>query len=597
MLRGFSSKEAAAEFGAFSAGITASATRAAPTPPSESFACAPPMLAGRQPANSGLLGVAADPRARFFDKKLEMLRGSSLAKPAKDNDGDGAQTGRKKHGTGGRREAQLLQRASQADVRKDGEHSVAQKFELVLVCRQDGRAPAIYYADQFPRMPSCALVARVWMSGLPTSRFRHPGCGLRDVGVAPKGPGWELGKDGRAPAIYYADQFPRMPSCALVARVWMSGLPTSRFRHPGCGLRDVGVAPKGPGWELGKAISQGQERWARLFSADGARLGGAVRGLDGGCSLDARGHEHRRRDFCTNLISTTSMADIAALVVPAVKEEFEAGVDSGRIFQLALACFTMGIKNIAVIVSKMDHPSVDYDSARYEEIKKQVGGFLKEVGYKGKEVPFVPVSGLSGDNLTTKSAQSAWYGGKALIDTLDEMGPINRPAEKPLRMPVLRVQEVSGAGVVITGRLETGALRSGIKLKFCPGGQEAEAGSAAAESAQSGQALCEAAKEAIRPLPVQAVGGLQVCTRRAGARRITKCPEDAAAAAHCQLVPPGRRRQPASPAPRRRTSAATALEVASVWKDGVQVSDAKGGDIVTVALGDGVEDQAEDAEV
>jgi elongation factor 1-alpha len=118
-------------------------------------------------------------------------------------------------------------------------------------------------------------------------------------------------------------------------------------------------------------------------------------------------------------------------------------------------------------------------------------------------VPFVPVSGLGGDNLTTKSSQSAWYSGKTLIDTLDEMGPINRPAEKPLRLPVLRVQEVSGTGVVITGRLETGTVRSGIKLKFCPGGQEAE--------------------------------------------------------------------------------------VASVWKDGVQVSDAKGGDIVTVALGDGVE--------
>lgn len=213
------------------------------------------------------------------------------------------------------------------------------------------------------------------------------------------------------------------------------------------------------------------------------------------------------KDFFTNLVSVASMADVATLVVSAAPQEFESQVDSGRIFQLALTCFTMGIKNIAVAVTKMDHPSVGFASARFEEVKKQVGGFLKEVGYKtgkdGKEVPFVPVSGLNGDNLTTKSSQCGWYGGKTLIETLDEMGPINRPAEKPLRLPVFKAQDVPGTGVVITGRVETGTVRPGIKLKFCPGGQEAE--------------------------------------------------------------------------------------VASVQKDGQQVSEAKGGDIVTVALEEGVE--------
>lgn len=179
-------------------------------------------------------------------------------------------------------------------------------------------------------------------------------------------------------------------------------------------------------------------------------------------------------DFVKNLLSVTSMADVAVLVVPAPVKEFEAAVDSGRARELALCSFTMGIKSIAVWVTKIDDVSLEDPSARFEEIKKVVSTFLKEVGYKQKDVPFVPISGLHGDNLTSKSSETDWYAGKTALEVLDEMGPINRPAEKPLRLPVLKVHENEEAGTVIVGRAETGTVRTGLKVIFSPGGLMAE---------------------------------------------------------------------------------------------------------------------------
>jgi len=179
-------------------------------------------------------------------------------------------------------------------------------------------------------------------------------------------------------------------------------------------------------------------------------------------------------DLSTSMLSVTSLADVAVLVVPAAAREFEAGIDSGRTRELALCAFTMGIKSVAVWVTKMDDISVQYASARFEDIKKAVNTFLKEVGYKQKDVPFVPISGLHGDNLISKSGETSWYAGKPALEVLDEMGPINRPAEKPLRMPVLKAHRDEEGGTVVVGRVETGSARAGAKALLSPAGLAAE---------------------------------------------------------------------------------------------------------------------------
>eukprot|EP00747_Dinoflagellata_sp_TGD_P166782 gnl/TRDRNA2_/TRDRNA2_190123_c0_seq1.p1 gnl/TRDRNA2_/TRDRNA2_190123_c0~~gnl/TRDRNA2_/TRDRNA2_190123_c0_seq1.p1 ORF type:complete len:452 (+),score=110.88 gnl/TRDRNA2_/TRDRNA2_190123_c0_seq1:127-1482(+) len=183
-----------------------------------------------------------------------------------------------------------------------------------------------------------------------------------------------------------------------------------------------------------------------------------------------------RSEYVKNMLSVTSLADVAVLVISAAAGEFEEGINNRGHRELALCCFTMGIKHIVVLVTKMDHPTVQYSSARFEEIKKAVSTFLKDVGYKskdGKESPFVPISGLGGDNIATKSSEMDWYTGLSVVETLDTIGPINRPAEKPLRIPVLKVHDTSD-GTVVIGRVETGSLRRGIKVIFSPGGQISE---------------------------------------------------------------------------------------------------------------------------
>lgn len=187
-------------------------------------------------------------------------------------------------------------------------------------------------------------------------------------------------------------------------------------------------------------------------------------------AIDTPGH----LDYAKNMLSVTSLADVALLVVSAAAGEWEAGVDSGRVRELALCCFTMGIKNVAVLVTKMDDLSVEFSSSRFDDIKKIVDKFLKEAGFKQKDVPYIPASGLSGANLATKSSETDWYAGPCLLDILNSMGPINRPAEKPLRLPVLKVHDVEGVGTVVVGRVETGNLRTGIKVIFSPGGQIGE---------------------------------------------------------------------------------------------------------------------------
>mmetsp|Transcript_57338 Transcript_57338/g.134421 ORF Transcript_57338/g.134421 Transcript_57338/m.134421 type:complete len:443 (-) Transcript_57338:48-1376(-) len=188
------------------------------------------------------------------------------------------------------------------------------------------------------------------------------------------------------------------------------------------------------------------------------------------CSIDTPGSS----SLAKNVVSVTSLADIAVLVVSAAVGEYEAALDSGRLKEDALCCFAMGIKHVAVWVTKMDHQSVSFGEARFEEVKKCLTTILKDVGYKQKDPPILPISGLLGANLTSRSTEMPWYTGKSAAEVLEAFGAMNRPADKPLRLPILKVQSVPNVGTVIVGRVEAGTLRSGQRLLFAPSGQTAE---------------------------------------------------------------------------------------------------------------------------
>uniref|UniRef100_A0A7S3K0G6 Elongation factor 1-alpha n=1 Tax=Aureoumbra lagunensis TaxID=44058 RepID=A0A7S3K0G6_9STRA len=181
--------------------------------------------------------------------------------------------------------------------------------------------------------------------------------------------------------------------------------------------------------------------------------------------IDAPGH----RDFIKNMITGTSQADVAILVIDSSVGGFEAGISKdGQTREHALLAFTLGVKQMIVAMNKMDDVSVKYGEARYKEIKQEVSSYLKKVGYKPMKIPFVPISGWMGDNMIDKSANMPWYKGPFLLEALDNVNPPKRPTDRPLRLPLQDVYKIGGIGTVPVGRVETGVLKPGMVVTFAP---------------------------------------------------------------------------------------------------------------------------------
>jgi elongation factor 1-alpha len=181
--------------------------------------------------------------------------------------------------------------------------------------------------------------------------------------------------------------------------------------------------------------------------------------------IDAPGH----RDFIKNMITGTSQADCAVLVIASGTGEFEAGIaKNGQTREHALLAYTLGVKQMIVAVNKMDDKSVNYSQARFTEIQTEVSNFLKKIGYNPEKIPFVPISGWNGDNMLEKSDNMPWYKGPTLLEALDGISEPKRPSDKPLRLPLQDVYKIGGIGTVPVGRVETGILKPGQVVTFAP---------------------------------------------------------------------------------------------------------------------------------
>merc|ERR1712038_993627 len=198
--------------------------------------------------------------------------------------------------------------------------------------------------------------------------------------------------------------------------------------------------------------------------------------------IDAPGH----RDFIKNMITGTSQADCAVLIVAAGVGEFEAGISkNGQTREHALLAHTLGVKQLIVAVNKMDSTEPPYSQARFEEIKKEVTSYIKKIGYNPDTVAFVPISGWHGDNMLEPSTNMNWFKGwskkgstketkdktftgTTILSALDHIAPPERPTDKPLRLPLQEVYKIGGIGTVPVGRVETGIIKPGMVVTFAP---------------------------------------------------------------------------------------------------------------------------------
>jgi len=174
--------------------------------------------------------------------------------------------------------------------------------------------------------------------------------------------------------------------------------------------------------------------------------------------IDAPGH----RDFVKNMITGTSQADAAVLVVGAAE-----GPQAQTKEHIFLAR-TLGVQQIMVAINKMDATKPEYSEARFNEIKGEVSSLLKLIGYKPDQIPFIPISSYKGENITKPSTKMPWYKGPSLVPTLDKLNVPAKPTDKPLRIPIQDVYSITGVGTVPVGRVETGIMKPNQKISFQP---------------------------------------------------------------------------------------------------------------------------------
>jgi len=187
--------------------------------------------------------------------------------------------------------------------------------------------------------------------------------------------------------------------------------------------------------------------------------------------LDAPGH----KDYIPNMISGAAQADVAVLVVNSLVGEFEAGFSNGgQTREHAQLLKSLGVRELVVAVNKLE--LLDWDQSRFDFIQAELTPFLtgRTVGFKAKQLTFVPVSGLTGHNLATPGDAPelvSWYAdGLTLLQAIDQLSPPARKLEVPTRLCVTDVfkSATNTMGSAFAGKLESGTLRVGDKVAILP---------------------------------------------------------------------------------------------------------------------------------
>ena len=126
----------------------------------------------------------------------------------------------------------------------------------------------------------------------------------------------------------------------------------------------------------------------------------------------------------------------------------------------------LGLSQVIVVINKMD--IVDYDQKRFETVKKDLFNFLSNIKIKPSYV--IPISAKNGDFIANKSGNMNWYQGLTLLEALDTFKTKENANEKPLRYVVQDVYSFDKR--IIAGRVESGIIRKGDRIKVLPSGEE-----------------------------------------------------------------------------------------------------------------------------
>lgn len=116
---------------------------------------------------------------------------------------------------------------------------------------------------------------------------------------------------------------------------------------------------------------------------------------------------------------------------------------------------------------------VDYAEDVFKRRSEEALIVLGKIGFRIKDIPVIPVSGLKGDNLTKRSHHMPWYKGPILFEAFDGIAKPDL-ASKLFRFPLQDVYRIAGVGTVPVGRVESGTLKTGRDITFAPSGVKSQ---------------------------------------------------------------------------------------------------------------------------
>ena len=185
---------------------------------------------------------------------------------------------------------------------------------------------------------------------------------------------------------------------------------------------------------------------------------------------DCPGHQQYTR----NMVTGASTADLSVILLDARKGVLEQSKRHAFISAL------LGIPHLVVAVNKMD--LVDYSQERFDELVAEFAGFARKLNGigtgtgMGRDIAYIPMSALNGDNVVDRSQGMEWYSGPTLLELLEQVEvAYDHPYDRPARFPVQWVIRPAGPGGSdyrgYAGQVASGAFRAGEEVVVLPAGQ------------------------------------------------------------------------------------------------------------------------------
>ena len=171
---------------------------------------------------------------------------------------------------------------------------------------------------------------------------------------------------------------------------------------------------------------------------------------------DTPGHVQYTR----NMVTGASTADLAIILLDAKRGVQTQSKRHGFIASL------LGIPHVVVAVNKMD--LVDYSEEVFTQIRREYLDFAAKLDVK--DIEFIPVSALRGDNVVERSENMPWYQGSTLLHHLESVNVAADQNLRDFRFPVQTVIRPDQSFRGFAGTIASGALRPGEEVMALPAG-------------------------------------------------------------------------------------------------------------------------------